>query len=175
MVLFALQNVTWCQSQAWINERVKLTVKEKYVPVCVPVSNLKCFRYWVFRWKIILLCCKIFCEIVVPVPSVRRVPSKTDFLGVLAIVVSVPSLDNRVWFCLKSGECLHHPVAFGGFMHCVGCQSKPWITGVCFLRTLPSCLPKLALYVLIISWKHIKFGIQIGVSFFKIPLWEPLS
>ena len=25
-----------------------------------------------------------------------------------------------------------------------------------------------------ISWKHIKFGIWIGVSFLKIPLWEPL-
>src|SRR6218665_1377151 len=45
----------------------------------------------------------------------------------------------------------------------------------CFLRTLHSCLHKLALYVLIIYWKHIKFGIRIGVSFLKISLWEPLE
>jgi len=47
----------------------------------------------------------------VPVPSLRRVPSKTDFLGVLAIVIPVPRLDNRVWCRLKSRECAHHPVA----------------------------------------------------------------
>src|SRR6218665_222579 len=128
-------------------------------------------RYWVFMWNIIFLCCKILCEIVVPVPSLRRVSSKTDFLGVLAVVVPVPSLDNRVWCRLYSGGLR---TSFGGSMHCVGCRSKPWINGVCFLRTLYSCLPKLALYVLIISWKHIKFGIRIGVSFLKIPLWEPL-
>jgi len=39
---------------------------------------------------------------------------------------------------------------------------------------LENLTPKLALYVLIISWKHIKFGIRIGVSFLKISLWEPL-
>ena len=40
---------------------------------------------------------------------------------------------------------------------------------------LENLTPKLALYVLIISWKHIKFGIRIGVSFLKISLWEPLE
>src|SRR6218665_1565693 len=63
-------------------------------------------------------------------------------------------------------------------MHCVRCQFRPWINGVCFFRTLRSCLPKLALYqryVLIISWKPIKFEIRIGVSFLKISLWEPLE
>src|SRR6218665_2958822 len=86
VVLFALQNVTWCQSQAWINERVLRKHK------ALPVSSMTSCRYWVFRYKIIFLCCKILCEKVVPVPSLRRVPSKMDFLG-----VPVPSLDNRVW------------------------------------------------------------------------------
>src|SRR6218665_1619152 len=72
---------------------------------------MKSCRYWGFRWKIIFLCCKIFCEIVVPVPSLRKVPSKTDFLGVFAIAIPVPSLDNRVWCRLKSVECAQHPLA----------------------------------------------------------------
>src|SRR6218665_1098861 len=86
VMIFALQNVTWCQSQAWINERVLRKHK------ALPVSSMTSCRYWVFRWNIISLCCKILCDTVVPVPSLRRVPSKTDFLG-----VPVPSLDNRVW------------------------------------------------------------------------------
>src|SRR6218665_2949532 len=56
-------------------------------------------------------------------------------------------------------------------MHCVGYQTKSMVIGVCCVRTLQCCLPKLALYpyyVIIISWKHIKFGIRIGVSFLKI-------
>ena len=40
---------------------------------------------------------------------------------------------------------------------------------------LENLTPKLSLYVLIVSWKPIKFGIQIGVSILKISLWEPLE